>query len=168
MERVKAKDLKKMIRVIWARLTQCGFKDHINGHGQTSSGAALRLAQKLFVSEVCARRHEGWRLSTVDVKKAFLKGISYDELAEHMGQARREVDFELSEQAEAVLRTLPGYDDFDPRFEVLSMVRPGTGCKDAPRFGRFNSLGPTNSSGKLNLPHMMSICLSDIMAREAV
>ena len=72
-------------------------------------------------------------MAAIDIRKAFLKGVSYDEIAKQTGEARRAVSFELSDQAVAVLRTLPGYEDSDPRLEVLSCVRPGTGCKDAPR-----------------------------------
>ena len=70
---------------------------------------------------------------TVDVRKAFLKGITYDELAKETGEPRREVNFEVTAEVAAVLRTIPGYENFDHRTEVLSCDRPGTGSKDAPR-----------------------------------
>ena len=72
-------------------------------------------------------------MTAIDIRKAFLKGISYDELAKETGEPRREVNFELPEDAFAVLRTLKGYEDFDPATEVLHMLKPGTGCRDAPR-----------------------------------
>ena len=74
---------------------------------------------------------------TVDVKKAFLKGISYSELAAATGEPLRVVNFELDRESVEVLRRFTGVEDFDPMTEVLSNIRPGTGNVDAPRcFGR--------------------------------
>jgi hypothetical protein len=112
------------------RMTLRGFKDWDALMLETYSGTAKRTSQKLVASEAAAR---GWPMAAVDVRKAFLKGISYEDLAKETGEPRREVCFELSEQACAVLRTLEGYEDFDWRTEVLGCERPGTGCKDAPR-----------------------------------
>ena len=72
-------------------------------------------------------------MTTLDVKKAFLKGISYDELFRVTGETRREVNFELDAESVAVLKTCKGYEDFNPALEVLHMMKPGTGCNDAPR-----------------------------------
>ena len=94
----------KYIRVIRARLTQCGFKDLDKGNLQTFSGTASRLAQKLIVSEVCVRQDQHWEMWTVDVKKAFLKGISYVELAAATGEPLRVVNFELDPESIEVLR----------------------------------------------------------------
>ena len=49
--------------------------------------------QKAVVSEATVR---GWPLAAIDIRKAFLKGISYDELARLTGEPRREVNFELT------------------------------------------------------------------------
>ena len=32
-----------------------------------------------------------------------------------------------------MLKTLPGFEDFDPTREVLRCLKPGTGLKDAPQ-----------------------------------
>ena len=57
------------------------------------------------MSEAAVR---GWSMAAIDVRKAFLKGITYDELAKETGEPRREVCFELSEEAVAVLKTIQG------------------------------------------------------------
>ena len=43
-------------------------------------------------------------MAAIDIRKAFLKGVSYDELARETGEPRRGVNFELTEEAAAVLR----------------------------------------------------------------
>ena len=118
------------VRVIRMRMTLRGSKDWDALMLETYSGTAKRLSQKLVASEAATR---GWAMAAIDIRKAFLKGVSYDELAKETGEPRRDVNFELTEEAAAVLRTIPGYENFDHRYEVLSCVRPGTGCKDAPR-----------------------------------
>ena len=107
-----------------------GFKDRDAPDLDTYAGTSTRTSQRIVTSEAACR---GWGLTAIDVKKAFLKGISYDELARCSGKPRREVNFDLSPDAVKVLRQCKGYEDFDPRTEVLSMTKPGTGCKDAPK-----------------------------------
>ena len=117
-------------RIIRMRLTLRGFKDRDANDIETYAGTSSRTSQRLVTSEaVC----QGWKLTTIDVKKAFLKGISYAELARTTGAPLREVCFELSPEVVTLLRQFPGYKDFDPRTEVLAMTKPGTGCKDAPK-----------------------------------
>ena len=74
-----------------------------------------------------------WPLCALDVKKAFLQGVSYEELAAETGEVQREVNFELPASTAAVLQQVPGYEDFDHRLEVLHCDKPGTGLRDAPR-----------------------------------
>ena len=85
-------------------------------------------------------------MATVDVKKAFLKGITYAELAELTNEPAREVNFELGADAARILRQCKGYHDFDPLTEVLHMNKPGTGCKDAPRCFAIKLAWATNNS----------------------
>ena len=117
-------------RIIRMRMTLRGFKDQEADGLITFAGTSTRNSQRLVVSEAAIR---GWPVTTLDVKKAFLKGISYDELARITGEPRREVNFELDAESVAVLKTIKGYEDFNPSLEVLHMLKPGTGCKDAPR-----------------------------------
>ena len=130
-KRVKAKhDPTKTVRVIRMRLTLRGFKDKEAKGLVTYAGTASRLAQKITISEACIR---GWPLTAIDVRKAFLKGLTYQELAETTGERLREVNFELDKESVHILRMIPGYEDFDPVSEVLHNDKPGTGFKDAPR-----------------------------------
>ena len=59
---------------------------------ETYSRTAKRLSQKLVASDAAAR---GWAMAAIDIRKAFLKGVSYDELSQETGETRREVNFEL-------------------------------------------------------------------------
>ena len=103
------------------RLTQRGFKDIDKSNRVAFSGTAMRWAQKLVVSEACCHQNnedkkENWRLSTVDVKKAFLKGIIYEELARISGEPLIIVNFELDPRGVAVVRKFKGFEDFDPYY----------------------------------------------------
>ena len=74
------------------------------------------MAQRIAVSEsVCP----DWTLTTIDVTKALLKGLTYKELVEPTDEPSREVNFELAADIVAVLRQCTGHHDFDPRTEVL-------------------------------------------------
>ena len=123
-------DPNKKVRIIRMRMTLRGFKDKEAEGLVTYAGTSSRPSQRLIVSEAVIR---GWPLATIDVRKAFLKGLTYKELAEADGAPQREVNFELGADAVAVLRQCPGYSDFNPATEVLHMEKPGTGCKEAPR-----------------------------------
>ena len=56
---------------------------------------------------------------SIDVNKAFLQGLTYDELAKLTGEPRRQVAFTLPKGAAAQLRKIPGYESFDPSCEAL-------------------------------------------------
>ena len=98
-------------------------------------------------------------MTAIDVRKAFLKGVSYEELSQVTNQPARKVAFELDGDAVEVLQTLPGFSNFDPYNEVLEMLKPGTGCKDAPDVGRFSCRRPRMKSLDVFQPHMMSSSL---------
>jgi hypothetical protein len=118
---------KKTIR---ARLTIRGFKDadkwNIDGYAGTSS----RYAQKILISEAALRK---WPICAADISKAFLQGVTYEELAKITGETLREVNFVLPRHNVEQLRKIKGYETFDPDTEVLHCVKPGTGSVDAPR-----------------------------------
>ena len=118
------------MRYIRARLAVRGFKDRGKDDLMAYAGTAMRWSQRLLVSEAVLRR---WPLCALDVKKAFLQGVSYEELAAETGETQREVNFELPASTAAVLRQVPGYESFDHRTEVLHCDKPGTGLRDAPR-----------------------------------
>ena len=97
-------------------------------------------------------------------QQSILQGVTYKELAEATGEPLREVNFVLPAYCVAVLRTLPGYDDFDPRTEVLHCEKPGTGCNDAPRCFSLKpaqvtrtmcGLKPSTVDGELCMKHVV-------------
>ena len=54
-------------------------------------------------------------------------------MAAATGEKERVVHFTLPPGAAVFLRMIPGFENYDERFHVLKCVKPGTGCKDAPR-----------------------------------
>ena len=83
-------------RIIRARLTVRGFKDRDKGTLGTYAGTAQRYSQRVIVSEAVAN---GWDIYTSDVNKAFLQGVTYEELAQLTGEPVREVNFYLPNES---------------------------------------------------------------------
>ena len=98
---------------------------------QTFAGTAKQASERLLSSEAACRPK--WVYVAVDVEKAFLQGMTYEEMHQEVGEAPREVNFTLPPGSAAILRQVPGYEDFDETRECLHCIKPGTGCKDAPR-----------------------------------
>ena len=68
-------------------------------------------------------------------------GVTYKELAELTGERPREINFYLPAADIPLLRTLPGFEGFDPQKEVLHCDKPGTGLVDAPRAFQVKLVG---------------------------
>ena len=117
-------------RRIRSRLCLRGFKEFGADSQSNFAATASRFSQRLIVSECAARE---WVIASSDVPKAFLQGISYEELAQATGQPLRDVSFELTGEGLRCLQTLPNFQGFNPATEVLHCLKPGTGCRDAPR-----------------------------------
>ena len=117
-------------RVIRARLTVRGFKDRDRSTIDTYAGTSTRYSQKLICSEAV---RQGWDIATTDISKAFLQGVTYEELAKKTGDAQREVNFYLPQRQIHILRKVPGFENVDANNEVLHCDKPGTGLVDAPR-----------------------------------
>eukprot|EP00971_Amphidinium_carterae_P039991 785004-Amphidinium_carterae.4 len=117
-------------RGLRARLTVRGFKD-MSPSNDVFSATASRLAQRIVVSE--SMMHDDWQLAGVDIRKAFLQGVTYAELAKETSSPMKEVNFEVPPGTVGILRTIEGYHDYDPKLEVLGLLKPGTGLRDAPR-----------------------------------
>ena len=113
------------------------------------AGTSSRCAQQVLESEA-ALRH--WPICAADISKAFLQGVTYEELSRLTGEPLREVNFYLPAYNIAHLRTLPGFEDFDPQAEVLHCDKPGTGSVGAPRAfsmklaGVLKHIGMTSSA----------------------
>ena len=117
-------------RVIRARLTVRGFKDLEKHLIDRYAGTAQRYSQRALVSEAVV---QGWDVATTDISKAFLQGVTYEELARITGEPQREVNFYLPHASVHLLNKVPGFESFDPVSEVLHCDKPGTGSVDAPR-----------------------------------
>ena len=108
-----------------------GFKESGADDQSNFAATASRFSQRVIVSE-CAIR--GWCIASSDVPKAFLQGIiTYQELAEATGKPMRDVSFELTGDGLKCLQSMPNFKGFNPVTEVLHCLKPGTGCRDAPR-----------------------------------
>ena len=124
---------KKTTWLIRMRLTQRGFQDwwaHLYEH---YAGTSTRSSQRLVASEVAAHAHEGWIMVSVDIDKAFLQGMSYEEIHRTTGEPRREVFCVLPPGSAAILRRVRGFEYYDERLHCLRCLVPGTGTADAPR-----------------------------------
>ena len=120
----------KVRLVIRARLCLRGFKD-VDAQGiEKYAGTASRHTQRVLVSEAVVRQ---WDLVTTDISKAFLQGVTYEELSKLTGEPLREVNFDLPPYCLPILKQLKGWEDFDPKHETIHCIKPGTGCNDAPR-----------------------------------
>jgi hypothetical protein len=118
-------------RIIRMRMTIRGFQDWFAHLDENYSATASRQSQRIVCSE-CAC-HPEWLMVTIDIEKAFLQGMTYKEIQEATGEPERVILFSLPPGAAALLRKLPGFEDFDERFECLRALKPGTGTKGAPR-----------------------------------
>ena len=75
-------------KVIKSRLCVRGFKDQQWDHVTTSASTAARWTQRMVCS--VAANH-GWKISIADVNAAFLKGMSFEEMAQILGEKLRVV-----------------------------------------------------------------------------
>ncbi|CAK0800860.1 unnamed protein product [Prorocentrum cordatum] len=81
--------------------------------------------------QVTAQRK--WRLFSADISQAFLRGLTFEQVAAMDGEVKRKVQFTMPPGSIPVLRQLEGYEDYNPVTEVLLLLRCGFGLKDAPR-----------------------------------
>ncbi len=73
-------------KTIKARLTVRGFKDHDRNNIDTYVGTSTRYSHKLLCSEAV---RQGWDIATTDISKAFLQGVTYEELSQLTGEPVR-------------------------------------------------------------------------------
>ena len=130
------------MRTIRARLTARGFKDSERSDIDRYAGTSTRCSQKLIVSEAV---RNNWPICTADISKAFLQGVTYEQLAKMTGEPVREVNFYFPASNIPLLRQLPGFEDFDAQNEVLHCDKPGTGLVDAPRAFSMQLRGVTET-----------------------
>ena len=142
-----------LICIIRMRMALRGFKDIDAASLLTYSATAARASQRIIASETAC--HPDWIYVAVDINKAFLQGMTYKELGEATGEPERIVNFTLPPGSAAILRQLPGFEDFDEYTEVLGCVKPGTGCKDAPRASSLQLAAVTQSEDVGMVPTTM-------------
>ena len=116
-------------RGVKARLVVQGFQDR--QETQTFAGTSSRWGQRLLL--ILATQFE-WDLLSLDVSEAFLRGISFKELhQDDPSKPLRQVQLKLPPGCGVLFRSLGGMEDFCEETEVLEMLKPGFGLKDAPR-----------------------------------
>ena len=116
-------------REIKARLVAQGFKDtqQVENYAATST----RWSQRLVM--IVATQME-WELVSADISEAFLRGLTFQELFDTgHDKVFRKVQLILPPGATELIRTIPGMENFNPEEEVLELLKPGFGLKDAPR-----------------------------------
>eukprot|EP00959_Pyramimonas_sp_CCMP1952_P322405 6746625-Pyramimonas_sp.AAC.1 len=121
-EHVKAFRLRFVLR---------GFMDTGAFDVETFSGTARRQSQRLPASEAAC--HPEWILASMGIDTAFLKGLTYEELAHATGGETRTVCFTLPPGSAQMIRTLSGFSSYDESRRCLGCLKPGTVAKDAPR-----------------------------------
>ena len=118
---------------IKCRLTARGFKDKMQ-ELETYAGTTSRYGQRIV--NAIAAEHEDFVLFSFDVSQAFAKGMTFKELSELTGTELREVQFDIPQADVDILKAIKGFEGYDPRSEILYMIKPIYGLKDAPRAWR--------------------------------
>lgn len=88
--------------VVKCRITMRGFKDK-NEDLLTYAGTATSYGQRV-VNCIMAQHLQEWVLFSLDVSKAFAKGLSFEELARLTGEPLRRVEFEVSKEDAILLK----------------------------------------------------------------
>ena len=97
---------------------------------QTYSGTATKWSQRAVNTHTAQEQHV---LFSLDISAAFLKGLTFEEIAKETGTTLRSVQFDFPKADAWLLRKLPGMEDFDAQAEVLDLLNAMWGLKDAPR-----------------------------------
>ena len=118
---------------IKCRLTVRGFMDLAGPELLTYAGTASRWGQRLVVAIACQKK---WRLVCADVGSAFLKSLTFKEIAEINNEPVRKCSFSPPSGYADFVRQLPGCSHYDDRIHELELLKPVYGLKDAPRAWR--------------------------------
>ena len=145
-------------RAVRARLAARGFKDKLKLATETYSGTTSRWGQR---SISAAAAMYGYRLWTIDVPKAFLRGLTFQQLSDATGEEELHMQLELPAGTIPLLRKIDGFATFDPMTEVLETDKPVIGSVVAPKaFAlkldqvlREASLQPTEAEPKIYIKH---------------
>ena len=118
--------------IVKARLCLKGFAEPVAAGEQTNSPTANRLSHRL-ICKVAAEQH--WVLGSLDVSNAFLKGYTFDELAQ-LGESREAVAFVPAEDVWSLLAEIDSstYSKTlaDPSKWIFVLSKSVYGLRDAP------------------------------------
>ena len=117
-----------------SRLTVHGFKDQDADSLVTYASTAARWAQRIITAQAAQNR---WHILTADVGDAFLRGLTFEQLARLTGELLRKVAFVPPKGFESYIAELPGMQGFNVEKHELLMCRAIYGLKDAPRAWRI-------------------------------
>jgi len=121
-------------RQVKARLTLRGFQDKAGASIATYASTATRWAQRVICSFAVLMQ---WTILTWDVSNAFLRGMSFEELAQLTGETLREVQFEVPEAYRHFFEALPVCKGINWSTHALRCLKAIYGLKDAPRAWRL-------------------------------
>jgi hypothetical protein len=116
-----------------ARLTVRGFLDKDAPTLEVFAGTASRWSQRLIVA---VSVQQGWSMLTADVGSAFLKGLTFQELAVLTGEKVRRAAFSPPVGYESFIAELPNCSHYSKLKHELEMLKAVYGLKDAPRAWR--------------------------------
>eukprot|EP00975_Prorocentrum_lima_P062660 12886797-Prorocentrum_lima.AAC.1 len=68
----------------------------------------------------------------MDISAAFLKGMTFKEIAKGTGDTLRSVQFDFPPGDFWILQKRPGMEDYDSSVEMLDLLKAIWGLKDAP------------------------------------
>ena len=119
-------------RAIKARLTIRGFEDTADVSSYAST--ASRWSQRLIISIAVQQQ---WPLWVTDISTAFLRGMTFEELAQLTNSQVRNVAFTAPKGWERYFSELEGLRDFNFTKEVFKLSKAVYGLRDAPRAWRL-------------------------------
>ena len=74
----------------------------------------------------------GLTMWSADISKAFLRGLTFAQLAHRTGEPLRSVQFDVPRGSVPLLSKVPGFECFDLVLECLDMIKPVIGTVYAP------------------------------------
>ena len=123
-------------KIIKARLVIRGFMDRQQGGLDTASFTARRTSQRLILSVAV---QYGWRLFSWGIGNAFLRGLSFEELAPQRGDApetMREACFDPPADVYTILQGWEKFKGANKYSHLLKLLKGAYGLKDARSCGR--------------------------------
>jgi len=93
------------------------------------AGTCSRWGQRAICS-VAAQNQ--WAIWTIDISIAFLRGKTFQDIAEKIGMNVRSTQVALPYDSNTLVKQCEGFENFDEITETLDMVKPGLGTNDAP------------------------------------